>query len=962
MKKSLSLLVAIAMVFSMFATVIASAAEETKLTTQQKYEALVKAGIFEGFPNGQAKLDEKMERSQAAKIVALLLGYKEGVEVKDAGFKDVDVKGQRWAIPVINYAVQLGVLEGHSATRFGPADKVTVEELAQIVVNVAKHAGQELAAGEAVEGKTSKWAAEVVASVVKAGIIPTSDDYTVDATRGQLVDVTYPLYEMTKEPDFGAKQTGAKEVTINFGTAVDAEKAEFVVKNGTITRAVDDVNFAENKKSAVIKLTTKLTAGESTVTVSKATTEPVVAKFNAEAEKVTDIKFASDKLALEETAAGAPDLKKASTTYTIVNQFGEDVTKSAGGTLNFFAAKVDSTATPSNGKLTVALGSTGQFMYGETVQVTATLNMSSYIVQKQQVFTVSQPSMLDDVKIIGLYHATNKELQSNFGKDEFFILVDAFDQYGNTVGLEKFKKGAYALAQNPLMFTVDIKESVENKGPQNNKLALKLIPASNTTFVQEGVNKVTINTLYGGKSDSIEIPFKKAATLTTFQLEAPDNVVTKGKEFEIPFSAYDQNGVQITKHDDIVDLVDVSIPGATVGFKKNYVTKGTKLIAKIPNAGTSIAVSNVKGTTNTSQIQINVVEAGKPTAVAGVKKDFVKSVVLGQKLTLKLSDIVFHDEYGREIKLADLTSNGANPYTVEVASGNTDVATVSKSTLSPLTATTDELTITALKKGSANLNLVLKNASNEISSHTSTVIQVVDESNIDLSTAEIEVSDRIYGGPAIADKDYAAAVKVTAKTTSGDKITIPSSEYVVQATAQLVVTDPATSADSFTVKAVELGSNDAANVTAGIRVIFKANGEEKPKDVTVSKETPVATTFKAESVKDGIQVTADGVVKASLSSQFLNVDEIIKTLTIKDQYGVELKLDVLADKSQIDFAVTQIDGFKLTKSNGNLGTNNGITQSTVAEDQASLGDSYVITFTSKANFKNIKLTVVADSN
>ena len=71
MKKSLSLLVAIAMVFSMFASVaFAADATTTELTTQEKFDALKAAGVFTGYPDGTAGLTNEMTRAEFAKVLA----------------------------------------------------------------------------------------------------------------------------------------------------------------------------------------------------------------------------------------------------------------------------------------------------------------------------------------------------------------------------------------------------------------------------------------------------------------------------------------------------------------------------------------------------------------------------------------------------------------------------------------------------------------------------------------------------------------------------------------------------------------------------------------------------------------------------------------------------------------------------------------------------------------------------
>src|SRR5690606_8971220 len=125
MKKSLSLLVAIAMVFSMFATM----ASAQTLTTEDKYEALKQAGIFEGFEDGSAGLDQEMTRAQFAKVLALT------VDLGDQGSKSYsDVAASHWAAGYIAAVSDAGLMEGIGNGKFDPNGDVTIEQLAATVV------------------------------------------------------------------------------------------------------------------------------------------------------------------------------------------------------------------------------------------------------------------------------------------------------------------------------------------------------------------------------------------------------------------------------------------------------------------------------------------------------------------------------------------------------------------------------------------------------------------------------------------------------------------------------------------------------------------------------------------------------------------------------------------------------------------------------------------------------------
>src|SRR5690606_15067948 len=110
------------------------------------------------YDDGEAHLDREMTRAQAAKIIALLTGYEEGTEVEDAGF--TDLKGATWAADFINYAADLGILEGKGNNKFDPSANVKIQELAKIVVEVL---GLEVDEDAEVEGEVDAWATPYVA-------------------------------------------------------------------------------------------------------------------------------------------------------------------------------------------------------------------------------------------------------------------------------------------------------------------------------------------------------------------------------------------------------------------------------------------------------------------------------------------------------------------------------------------------------------------------------------------------------------------------------------------------------------------------------------------------------------------------------------------------------------------------------------------------------------------------------
>ena len=98
-----------------------------------------------------------------------------------------------WAEEAISTAVYQGIVKGYGDNRFGPDDYITREQMAVMIVNVAKltPVSQELAFED--QNSISAWARGSLATAVKNGIINGYPDGTVrpraNATRAEAVTV-----------------------------------------------------------------------------------------------------------------------------------------------------------------------------------------------------------------------------------------------------------------------------------------------------------------------------------------------------------------------------------------------------------------------------------------------------------------------------------------------------------------------------------------------------------------------------------------------------------------------------------------------------------------------------------------------------------------------------------------------------------------------------------------------------
>ncbi|MFD0957895.1 S-layer homology domain-containing protein [Paenibacillus chungangensis] len=948
MKKSLSLLVAICMVFSMFATVVSAA--ETEVTAG---EYLNELGVIQGNQEGDLKEDQTWKRQDMVVLLSRLMGEEaeaEGTE-KSHGFEDVT---DAYYDGYISWAVEKGLVNGKSETKFGFGDELETRDFLALLIRVLNPEAKY----EEVEEDAIAW-----------GFATEDTDFDANALRGETYtgivaalktevgengETLEEILGLVEGPAVDAEQAGVKKISVKFNKPVDESKVEFAVKNGVSARDVVKATFSEDKKAAELELSSKLRAGNTTVTVTGVGSDDLVSEFTAEDEKVTEIKFTSDKLALG-TVTGSQtneaDYSKVSVGYKIINQFEEDVTNTSGGSLTFQVGKSGVTASPSNGVLTLTSGGqTSNFFFGETVYVNAILNMSSYGVTASQTFTVDRQAMVDSVEILEVYNQDGKELMTNSTFPDFFVLVDAKDQYGNAVTLDQFKSGVFASVDNPMLFMIDKDQAVDGQGPNNDKIGIPLTAPQNGTLVFEGTNTVRVQTLFGGKVDTVEVPVKKAATLTTFTLEAPDKTVSAGQTVKIPFTAYDQNGEQLKKYSALNGKVTLNATAGTISMEQNYSTKEAYIEWTAPGAkGFVVLTSFVTGTPNNSQLQINVEDAGVAESVS--KLDVNKTMMVDATVKVEPKHIIVKDQFGRDMKLADLLgTGGVYKAVVSAADGTANVVTG----FGTLNVSGDSLTLVAADKGSERVKVELIKigtggaADKVVSTLENFTFKVVDSSAID--SYEVTAIDMISNKTANHNK----TVEVKGKISNSESVTLPKSAYTVTVTAPLTYDQGSNkiSATAATVAGSTYSWSNDGKLHGTFNVTILATGESIVNDITVTDEALVPKTFKQKDA--GSLKAADGVVQGP-SANVASLSDVFATVEVKDQFGVVM---TAADLGQFTATVTNLDN---VAGSDMVVNNNGGTVQTVTVANVQEGDSYSVVFISRSSGERYSVKVVANS-
>lgn len=148
---------------------------------------LVELGAISGYPDGTFKPNATITRAEFATI--LVKAFKLAPSTSKV-FADT---ANHWAKADISAAAAAGIVNGYSATQFGPNDQITREQMAVMIAKAAKLAAAKNGKTFADKAQISAWASAAIASASENGIISGYPDNSfkpkATATRAEAVTV-----------------------------------------------------------------------------------------------------------------------------------------------------------------------------------------------------------------------------------------------------------------------------------------------------------------------------------------------------------------------------------------------------------------------------------------------------------------------------------------------------------------------------------------------------------------------------------------------------------------------------------------------------------------------------------------------------------------------------------------------------------------------------------------------------
>lgn len=934
MKKSLSVVVAASMVFSMFASVASAADAKVPTTAQEKFEFLKSKGIFEGINDaGDAGLDQAMTRAQVAKILVKLAGLTEDAAAASV-YKDIKGSDEAWAEGFIGAATKAGIFDGKAAGVFDPEGTFTAEELAK-VLDVA--AGLKVEAGT-VKGEVSDWAKDYVATAIKAGLIAEAADYTKPALREALVTSSFAAYDKINvvQASVDIKASGAKKFQVTFDKAVDTSKATFAVKKGTIDVNIASVAWDDAKKVATVTTAANFTKGDYVVTVGG------VAEFKktitVEDQKVAEIKFSSDKAAMDRNVNTSVSFG-----YNVLNQYGEDVTTSNPVTVTIGKANValPAGATKASATSSTLVASSGNFTLDEKFTVSL---LSDNGVFASQVLTVSAPARVATVEVVKLHNDSSYELLTDKTAGDFYLLLKAKDQYGNAV-----TNATYAGAD--LVVNV-INDSYVNKGAYTNKtvdgtnyLALQLAtPTAGALKAGKATFMFVSNTT--GNKTSYEVEVKDVAKIDTLSLTAPD-IAVAGEKVEIPFSAVDQFGAEVKTASTLsatgafITPLTATVNGTAVaatnfGFTQDYVANKAKLVL---NLGTTtltddatVFVSGVTSTGKLVTLSFTVKKNATPAQIVGFTSDLKTAVAIGATSSITTAKVYVLDQYGRKTTLDKFPT-----YNATFTSGTTANITVSG------------LSITGVASGTSTITAALTGVTGSEYTFTARAVKLSE-----ITGYEVADIAKLFATDATA---YQKSVAVNGLLADGTKVALsvndPSfySVYVPAGLGYDTVTGKvyAPAALKGTGAALDVnGTTSEKSYSVVVTGVTNTGPVNIEKTVVASNSNPAIASLALRTL-DQVTNDSEGLISVKLDDAKAYgtfealADDAVKAL---DQYGVEIT--GIANKfANSTVKVSNFTSTSRTTLTGATGVN--------------AGDTFNVTVIT-SNAKTITFKVVINSN
>ena len=204
MKKVLSIVLSLVLVICMMPVMAFAATSNAAYSdiSGEKCEGAVNVltalGVVDGYEDGSYKPEKTVTRAEMAKLIITALGMDSYATATTSSYSDMALA--QWAIPVVEYATNLGIIEGVGGGRFSPGNPVTYEQAATMIVRALGYTTD-------CNEMNGTWPAIYVQKATALGLFKdvAGSNYGTGANRG---DVAIMLYNALDVPQVYADKDG----------------------------------------------------------------------------------------------------------------------------------------------------------------------------------------------------------------------------------------------------------------------------------------------------------------------------------------------------------------------------------------------------------------------------------------------------------------------------------------------------------------------------------------------------------------------------------------------------------------------------------------------------------------------------------------------------------------------------------------------------------------------------------
>lgn len=735
-----------------------------------------------------------------------------------------------------------------------------------------------------------------------------------------------------------AKQTGEKTIDVTFNKEVDDTLA-FKVARGNIDTTVSQTVISSDKKTVTLTLANKIQAADYTITATPTEGDALTATVKGEVSTLSEIKFMSDKLAVNSNTA----LTEGYVTVKGYDQFGTEVAIT-GATWN--TSSSSDAPTLSGNVLTVK--ATGNFVLGQQVVVSVVYANSTKVANAT--LTVSNAAYASKFTF-GEVATTNTKLQgkditvSNLADDSYYIPVTVEDQYGNTLTADQLNAAVsgsqlFVTSANPTVASVGSFKTVDKK----TVLEVKK-PASATALAGEAViNFVSI----GGTTAQAKFTVVDDSKIDSVTIGSVGTVAAV-KYVDLPTTITDQKGNTVNLYDKTIkngandsssitldDGTQITVSNGTVKLVKDYSAKTGKLQVKAASKGT-VVVTIISATYKVSNANFTAGNAAVVSGIKGLNSKVSTTLEAGQSVTLTKASFDYVDQYGNDVKTSDVDKDTALSLVFPTESGT--YTTISSGTITA-----------GAKAGTDTYNVKLVKTENKKTTTIDNIdVQVKVVANDDIAyTVKSLGTLKVTGSAGSYDSD-SKTVEVEG-TVDGKSVTVNQSDIksVTASTDDITVTKEA---GAYTLKIAPNASltDTTPSKTAKIYVLLETENGTKTleSDLTYTKAASAANSVVVTD-SEGKTATQLEISKTDLASGVLLTDKSTSdhpciSFYVADQYGDPI--------SNATYTPTNLPTHGTTKANVTVA--NGKLSATDVES----GDTFNLTVAKNGVSKTVVIVV-----